>query len=52
MEISLCKFHEIVKDREAWHDAVHKVRQDWTIEQQQKKLESLKLFSYKIVQFF
>ena len=25
MEISLSKFHEIVKDREAWHAAIHGV---------------------------
>ena len=27
---SLCKLREIVKDREAWHAAVHGVTKSWT----------------------
>ena len=27
MDVSLCKFQEIVKDREAWHAAVHAVEE-------------------------
>ena len=30
MDMSLRKLHEIVKDREAWHVAVHKVAKSWT----------------------
>ena len=30
MDISLSKFQEIVKDREAWHVAVHGVTKSWT----------------------
>ena len=36
IDMNLSKFQEIVKDREAWHDAVHGVtksltrRSDWT----------------------
>ena len=36
MDMSLSKFQEMVKDREAWHDAVHGVTEnqtrqsDWT----------------------
>ena len=30
MDISLSKFQEIVKDREAWHAAVHGVAKNWT----------------------
>ena len=30
MGMSLSKLWEIVKDREAWHDAVHVVRKSWT----------------------
>ena len=30
MDMSLSKFWEIVKDREAWHVAVHGVTKSWT----------------------
>ena len=30
MDMSLNKFREIVKDREAWHAAVHEVTKNWT----------------------
>ena len=30
MDMSLSKFQEIVKDREAWHAAVHGVTKSWT----------------------
>ena len=30
MDISLSKFQEIVKDREAWHTAVHGITKSWT----------------------
>ena len=30
MEMSLSKLQEIVKDREAWHAAVHVVTKSWT----------------------
>ena len=29
MDMSLSKFQEIVKDREAWHAAVHGVSKSW-----------------------
>ena len=29
MDMSLSKFCEIVKDRRAWHDAVHAVANSW-----------------------
>ena len=30
MDMSLSKLQDIVKDREAWHDAVHGVAKSWT----------------------
>ena len=30
MGMSLCKLREILKDREAWHAAVHGVAKNWT----------------------
>ena len=30
MDMSLSKFQEIVKDREAWHASVHGVTKSWT----------------------
>ena len=30
MDMSLSKFQETVKDREAWHAAVHGVTKSWT----------------------
>ena len=30
MDMSLSKLRGIVKDREAWHDAVHGVAKSWT----------------------
>ena len=30
MDMSLSELWEIVKDREAWHAAVHKVTRNWT----------------------
>ena len=30
MDMSLCKLQDTVKDREAWHAAVHVVAKSWT----------------------
>ena len=30
MDMSLSKFQEMVKDREAWHAAIHGVSKSWT----------------------
>ena len=48
MDITLSKLWEIIKDREAWHSAVHEVRKswnDWVIEQQQIKIKPCPLFA-------
>ena len=37
MDINLSKLWEIVKDREAWHAAVHGVTWDLATEQQQQE---------------
>ena len=29
MDMNLIKLREIVKDREAWHAAVHRIRKSW-----------------------
>ena len=31
MDMSLCKVQELVKDREAWHAAVHRVSKSQTL---------------------
>ena len=31
MDMSLSKLQEMVKDREAWHTAVHRVAKSWTL---------------------
>ena len=31
MDMSLSKLRDIVKDREAWHGAVHGVAKSWTL---------------------
>jgi len=30
IDMSLSKLREIVKDREAWHSAIHEVANSWT----------------------
>ena len=30
MDMSLSKFWEMVKDREVWHAAVHRITKSWT----------------------
>ena len=30
MDVSVSKLQELVKDREAWHAAVHRVAKNWT----------------------
>ena len=41
MDINLSKLWEIVKDREAWHAAVHGVTWDLATEQQQQTMETI-----------
>ena len=37
MDMNLSKLREIVKDRKAWHDAVHGIGHDLATEQQQQQ---------------
>ena len=30
MDVSLSELRELVMDREAWHDAIHRVKKSWT----------------------
>ena len=38
VDLSLSKLWEIVKDREAWHAAVHEVTKSWTQATEQQNL--------------
>ena len=47
MDMSLSKLPDIVKDREAWHDALHEVAksQTWLSEQQENDAARLRPFN-------
>ena len=44
MDMSLSKFWEIVKDRETWHAAVHRVEKSWTWPCYQETTTRIKLY--------
>ena len=44
MDMNLSKLQEIMEDREAWHDAVHGVAENWTI----KKAECHRIDAFKL----
>ena len=43
-DISLSKLREIVRDREAWHAAVHEVTKSWTV----KKAECQRINAFEL----
>ena len=45
MDMSLSKFWEMVKDREAWHAAVHRVKKSWTRPSYKATTTKIKLYS-------
>ena len=47
MDMSLCNLWEMVKNREAWHDAVHGVIMSWT--QLSHRFRSVQLFSHVLL---
>ena len=44
MDMSLSKFWEMVKDREAWHAAVHRVKKSWTRPSYKATTTKIKLY--------
>ena len=44
MDMSLSKLQQMVKDREAWHAAVHGVTESWTI----KKAEHHRIDAFEL----
>ena len=48
MDMSLSKFWEIVKDREAWHTAFHGVTESWTIQKAEcRRIDVFELWCWR-----
>ena len=51
MDMNLNKLQEIVKDREAWHTAVHEVAKSWTWLSDWTTIATTDIISYNVKAF-
>ena len=51
MEMSLSKLQEIVKDREGWHAAVHRVTESDIVTEQQQQTRAVAIRAFGTLEF-